>query len=50
MHELQKLALSRRSQFFHKRLFFSSQAKLRAATWCLGMTLKACFARPRSEL
>jgi len=37
-----KLVLSSRSQFFHKRLFFSSQAKLRSTTQRLGMTLKVC--------
>ena len=37
-----KLVLSQRSQFFHSRLFFSSQAKLRSTTQRLGMTLKLC--------
>jgi len=37
-----KLVLSLRSQFFHSRLFFSSQAKLRSTTQRLGMTLKVC--------
>lgn len=32
-----KLVLSHRSQFFHSRLFFSSQAKLRSTTQRLGI-------------
>ncbi len=35
-----KLVLSHRSQFFHSRRFFSSQAKLRSTTQRFGMTLK----------
>ena len=37
-----RLVLSSRSQFFHNRLFLSSQAKLRSTTQRLGMTLKVC--------
>lgn len=37
-----KLVLSQRSQFFHNRRFFSSQAKLRSTIQRLGMTLKVC--------
>ena len=37
-----KLVFSSRSQFFHSRLFFSSQAKLRSTTQRLGITLKVC--------
>ncbi len=37
-----RLVLSRRSPFFHSRLFFSSQAKLRSTTHRCGMTLKVC--------
>jgi len=45
-----KLVLSFRSQFFHSRLFFSSQAKLRSTTQRLGMTLKVCSAPTQKEL
>ena len=37
-----KLVLSHRSQFFHSRLFFSSQAKLRSTTQRLGITANLC--------
>src|SRR5574344_39680 len=37
-----RLVLSQRSQFFHSRRFFSSQAKLRSTIQRLGMTLKVC--------
>lgn len=37
-----KLVLSNRSQFFHSRLFFSNQAKLRSTTQRLGITLNVC--------
>jgi hypothetical protein len=41
-----KLVLSLRSQFFHNRLFFSSQAKLRSTIQRLGITLKVCSSLP----
>ena len=34
--------LSSLSQFFHNRLFFSNQAKLRSTTQCWGITLNVC--------
>ena len=37
-----KLVLRWRSQFFHSRLLFSSQAKLRSTTQRLGMTANLC--------
>ena len=37
-----KLILSRRSQFFHKRRFFSSNAKLRPTIQCLEITADLC--------
>jgi len=36
------LVLSNRSQFFHKRLFLSCQAKLRSTIQRFGVTLKVC--------
>ncbi len=37
-----KLVLSLRSQFFHRRRFFSSQAKLRSTIHRWGITLNVC--------
>lgn len=37
-----KLVLSHRSQFFHRHLFFSSQAKRRSTTQRLGVTASLC--------
>ncbi len=37
-----RLVLSQRSQFFHSRRFFSSQAKLRSTIQRLGITLNVC--------
>jgi hypothetical protein len=37
-----RLVLIQRSQFFHRRRFFSSQAKLRSTIQRFGMTLKVC--------
>lgn len=41
MEELQA-SLSHRSQVFHRRLFFSNQAKLRSTTQRLGITAVLC--------
>jgi hypothetical protein len=37
-----RLVLSLRSQFFHNRLFFSNQPKLRSTTQRWGMTANVC--------
>ena len=45
-----RLVLSSRSQFFHNRLFFSSQAKLRSTTQRLEHDLEGAQLTPSGDL